>query len=191
MLPADRSIVLFLHVVDAQAQYMPANLANTLQEIHEAIRGLDNNVRVGRAETANVAVRLRNRRPGVTVADLRPLQKTVCRQWCQFSLIFAHPFVSCQVPGSGLQLARALAPDHVSLNAIDQFAANNPEFVGADIGSTPPHFNPSIFEYEHGASEHLNVLKLVLFYNEDFGIVAESELSHRMNALLSWLYIIM
>ena len=72
-----------------------------------------------------------------------------------------------QVPGSGLQLARALAPDHASRNSIDRFAVNTPEFSGANIGSIPPLFDSSINNYQH-----LEFLKLILFYNKDMGIVA-------------------
>jgi hypothetical protein len=86
------------------------------------------------------------------------------------------------VPGSGIQLARALAPNHSSCNAIEQFATNNPEFVGANIGSIPPLFEPGIEYYQH-----IDVLKLILFYNEDMGIVAESGVHDRRKAVLSWL----
>jgi len=77
--------------------------------------------------------------------------------WYNRSLLVAYPFLSCQVAGSGIQLARALTPDHASHNAIDQFATNNPEFSGANIGSIPPLFDRSIDTYEH-----LEFLKLIL-----------------------------
>ena len=84
--------------------------------------------------------------------------------------------------GSGLQLTRVLAPDHASRNAIDQFAANNPEFTGANIGSIPPLFDPSIDSYQH-----LEFLKLILFYNEDLGIVAGNGVHDRRKAVRNWL----
>lgn len=103
--------------------------------------------------------------------------------WYNFSSVpFAYLFLSRQVPGSGIQLARALAPDHVSRNAIDQFATNNPEFAGANIGSIPPLFDPSIDNYQH-----IDLLKLILFYNEDMGIVAGSGVSERRKAMRNWL----
>ena len=36
---------------------MPVNLADTLQDIRDELRGLNNNVKTGRAETANALVR--------------------------------------------------------------------------------------------------------------------------------------
>ena len=56
---------------------MPANLADTLQEIREELRDLNNNVRAGRAETANALVRLRNR--FIDPMVLSPVQKIVRR----------------------------------------------------------------------------------------------------------------
>jgi len=86
------------------------------------------------------------------------------------------------VAGSGIQLARALAPDHASHNAINQFATNNPEFAGANIGSIPPLFDPSIDNYQH-----LKFLKLILFYNEDIGIVAGNGVPDHRKAMRNWL----
>ena len=57
---------------------MPANLADTLQEIREELRDLNNNVRVGRAETANALVCLRNR--FIDPMVLSPVQKIVRRR---------------------------------------------------------------------------------------------------------------
>ncbi|EDR01655.1 uncharacterized protein LACBIDRAFT_333060 [Laccaria bicolor S238N-H82] len=149
-----------LDLVHAQSQYMPANLADTLQEIQEQLRDLNNNVKTGRAETANALLRLRNL--FIDPMVLSPVQKTVA--------------------GSGIQLARALAPDHASCNAINQFATNHPEFAGANIGSTPPLFDPNIDSYQH-----LEFLKLILFYNEDIGIVAGNGVSDRRKAMRNWL----
>ena len=97
-------------------------------------------------------------------------------------MLFTHLVLSHQVPGSGIQLARALAPDHASRNAIDLFSTNNPEFAGANIGSIPPLFDPGIDNYHH-----LEFLKLILFYNEDLGIVAGSGVSDRRRAIRNWL----
>lgn len=64
------------HLRQAQSpsQYMPANLADTLQEIREELRDLNNNVKTGRAETANALIRLQNR--FVDPMGLHPVQKT-------------------------------------------------------------------------------------------------------------------
>jgi len=69
---------------------MPANLADTLQEIREELRDLNNNVKTGRAETANALVRLRNR--FIDPMVLSPVQKTVCRGIIDHFLLLIHFF---------------------------------------------------------------------------------------------------
>jgi len=45
--PTYKSLQLFYLSIDAQSQYMPANLADTLQEIREELCDLNNNVKTG------------------------------------------------------------------------------------------------------------------------------------------------
>jgi hypothetical protein len=85
----------------------------------------------------------------------------------------------CQVPGSGLLLARAQAPDLATQNAINLFADNNPAYGTADIGSIPPFFSADLSRYEY-----IDYLKLMYFYNEDMGIQAGSGL---VDCLRDWL----
>ena len=51
----------------------------------------------------------------------------------------------------------------------------------ARIGSTPPWFNAKIDQYEH-----LDCL-IIIFYNEDMGIVAGNDLPERKEAVRMWL----
>jgi hypothetical protein len=72
----------FFYLLDA-----PVNLADTLREIHEGLRDLNNSVRTGRAETVNLSVRLRNRI--INPAVLIPVQKTVsCSIIAQFFCLY-------------------------------------------------------------------------------------------------------
>jgi len=159
-----------LGIVHAQSEYMPATMTNNLQDIHQQLNTLpeirqelrDLNIRVktAQAETPNALIRLRNR--FIFPEAISAVQKTV--------------------PGSGLVLARTQAPDQVTETAINDFADQNPEFANADIGSIPAFFNATIDGYQH-----LDCLKLTLFYNEDMGIVPGSGLVDRRGAIMKWL----
>ena len=73
----------------------------------------------------------------------------------------------------------------IRYNAINQFVANNPEFADADTGSIPSLFDPFIEGYQH-----IDLLKLILFYNEDMGIVAGSWVPDVKGAVQNWLMIV-
>lgn len=91
------STILFVdRLTDAQSQYVPVNLADTLQEIRGELRDLNNNVRTGRAETANALLRLRNR--FINPMDPIPVQKTVCHGIIlhQFHLLTCFFHARCQ-----------------------------------------------------------------------------------------------
>ncbi|KAF8958871.1 hypothetical protein BDZ97DRAFT_1840384 [Flammula alnicola] len=135
-------------------------MADNLQKIHQELHDLSVNVKVGRAETANALIRLRNLFISPSVLDA--VQKTV--------------------PGSGIQLARALAPDQAARDAINHFAINHPEVANADVGSCPAFFDALLDGYEY-----IDCLKLILFYNEDMGIVAGSEVWECRKAVRDWL----
>ena len=47
--------------------------------------------------------------------------------------------------------------------------------VAALVGSVPPNFNPNIEAYKH-----LDICKLVVFYNETFGILPQDDLPARI-----------
>jgi hypothetical protein len=87
-----------------------------------------------------------------------------------------------QVPGSGLEQARAKVPDPATSATINQFMDSNPGIAAATIGSTPLFFSSTIENYQH-----LDCLKLIYFYNEDMGIVAGSGLAEHKQAIRNWL----
>ena len=65
-----------------------------------------------------------------------------------------------QIAGDGLPLAQAVAHNIATQNALVPLAQIPP------LGALPPNFNHHITCYDHS-----NILKLIIFYNEDFGIV--------------------
>ena len=110
---------------------------------------------------------------------MTPVQKTVkCNIIAQF-LFAAYLSFSCKVPGSGLELARALAPGLAARNEIEQFANDNP-----NTGSTPPL---ALFDPQNDIYQHIDVLKLLLFYNEDMGVVAGSGGHTRGRSVRNWM----
>jgi hypothetical protein len=60
-------------------------------------------------------------------------------------------------------------------------AAQNFE-PNAAVGDVPNPWNPDLCSYQH-----LDILKLVIFYNDDFGIVAGDLLSVRIFKVRLWL----
>lgn len=74
--------------------------------------------------------------------------------------------------------AHALQPG-VRASLINHMNANpNPP----QIGSTPPNFNPSLERLQH-----IDILKLIFFYNEDFGIVQGDVVEDRINKFRAFL----
>jgi len=87
-----------------------------------------------------------------------------------------------QIPGSGLARARALCLnlDQDIRAALDAFAANQPP---AEIGTLPSFFNGDI-----DALEHLDILKLVYFYNHTMGVEARHDLAERKGAVREFFF---
>jgi hypothetical protein len=52
----------------------------------------------------------------------------------------------------------------------------------AETGSTPPNWNPQVIAYRDS-----DILRLVIFYNDDFGIVAGDTLATMREKIVSWL----
>jgi hypothetical protein len=48
--------------------------------------------------------------------------------------------------------------------------------IPAAIGTTPPNFNPNLPNYHH-----IDILNLIIFYNDDFGIVPGDSLGTRID----------
>ena len=72
-----------------------------------------------------------------------------------------------QVPGCGLFLARPL---YDGLNT----GGSETLTVQAEVGTTPILFNPLIDNYTE-----FDIMHLILFYNESFGILMENDLPTR------------
>ena len=64
--------------------------------------------------------------------------------------------------GHGLVRAQAVANN---IGVAPQAALVAPEAV-PNVGDIPPAFNANIFEYRHQ-----DILRLIIFYNDDFGII--------------------
>ena len=65
-----------------------------------------------------------------------------------------------QIAGDGLALAQAVAHNAATRNALvplDPIPA---------VGDIPPNFNHNLPSYNH-----TDILRLIIFYNDDFGIV--------------------
>jgi hypothetical protein len=77
------------------------------------------------------------------------------------------------VVGYGKNVALALM-DPIGRQAFNaQFPANGP---AAAIGDTPPQFNPRVEAYRH-----MDILKMIVFYNQNFDIQAQDDLPERVN----------
>ena len=64
------------------------------------------------------------------------------------------------------------------MDATTQSTFNNQFPVGgepAEIGSTPPNFDAAIDRYQQ-----IDILRMVVFYNENFGITAQDHLEDRI-----------
>jgi hypothetical protein len=75
-----------------------------------------------------------------------------------------------------------------ALNAVNQATFNNefPENLPEDqipaIGSTPPDFDPRVEGYSH-----LDILRMVAFYNESFNILPQDNLPDRIDKFRRYL----
>jgi hypothetical protein len=71
-------------------------------------------------------------------------------------VMIPHP----QIAGDGLALAQAIAHNAATQNALLPLAQI------PQLGDIPPNFNSNLPNYNHG-----DILQLVIFYNDNFGIV--------------------
>jgi hypothetical protein len=172
--------------LDAAVEYTPQNVAHALQQINHALQqinnrleniedslqNIDGRVKVGIAQTANIRIVSRNTRLQAPL-QLLPLQKTV-------SLAQLLPpgciHIYDQVGGYGRNLAVALynvldAPGRQVFHG--QFPANG---EAAEVGDAPPNFNPRIEGYRH-----MDILRMIVFYNENFEIAAQDDLPERIH----------
>ncbi|KIL59936.1 hypothetical protein M378DRAFT_199975 [Amanita muscaria Koide BX008] len=76
-------------------------------------------------------------------------------------------------PGHGLALAQVVAHNIAVRNGLH--APAQP----LALGSTPPHFNPNLPTYNHDT-----IYQLIIFYNDDFGILPGDTLSSRVENII-------
>ncbi|KAF9444738.1 hypothetical protein P691DRAFT_786289 [Macrolepiota fuliginosa MF-IS2] len=167
--------------VHAAMEYTPADIAQQLQAITDSITtirneamALRNEVRadiaairqelaVGRARTANTLRRVHNH--VIEIDVFRPLEKTV--------------------PGYGFELARNISRDLdlVTRQSLEQYVTDTQNNPAPQIGTTPPDFDGNTHTLKH-----IDILWLVSFYNEDFGIGPDDRrLNERQRAVRNFL----
>jgi hypothetical protein len=78
--------------------------------------------------------------------------------------------------GNGHALALQLCPTPPLPPVVQAFQPN------AEIGMIPPQFNPSVDGYQH-----IDIYKLIIFYNDSFGIVLGDPLHERKRKIRTWL----
>jgi hypothetical protein len=93
-------------------------------------------------------------------------------KFCSNTFGFYYHVISFQIPGYGHEAALLIA------DATTQSIFNNLFPAGrepAEIGSTPPNFNAKVDRYQQ-----IDILRMVVFYNENFGIAAQDNLEDRI-----------
>ncbi|KAF8868333.1 hypothetical protein CPB85DRAFT_1448446 [Mucidula mucida] len=77
--------------------------------------------------------------------------------------------------GSGLQRALGLRPPNIALQLADIVPAPR-------VGETPPQFQGGLASYSNA-----EILRMIIFYNDDFGIVLNDSLAMRIDKFRSYL----
>ena len=86
--------------------------------------------------------------------------------------------MSSKVPGFSRALALVLVPNDAAFLA-DAFPVSHPV---ADIGSTPPNFQRVLSTYSH-----LDILRMIVHYNEDFDIAIDDPIQVRIEKFRAFL----
>jgi len=89
-----------------------------------------------------------------------------------------HPYLPLQksIAGDGLVLAQAVAHNVATRNALVA-----PVQIPL-LGDIPPNFNHNLTSYNHG-----DILRLIIFYNDDFGIVQADTIPSRIDSFRRFL----
>jgi hypothetical protein len=171
-------------LIVAALEYSQPNLVDVLQEtnkqlqridleyqqIDQALQNIDQQLQIGIAHNYNYSIVRCNSLYAQSSQSLMPLQKTVSPV-VPLSSYITTSFVF-QVPGCGHAIARLIANAKARQTFKNRFRAGEDP---AEIGSTPPNFNPKVEHYQH-----IDILEMVVFYNESFGITAGDTLSNRI-----------
>ncbi len=135
------------------------------QQTYQGLCNINQHLQIDVARSCNVSIT----RCNLLRVPLLPLQKTVSSAvplWLYYNII------SFQIPGYGRDAALLIA-DATTQSAFDkQFPASGEP---AEIGSTPLNFNAAVDRYRQ-----IDILRMVVFYNENFGIAAQDNLEHRI-----------
>jgi len=166
--------------LDASIEFAPQNIFNSLQQINNRLENMDgclqtidDHVQIGLAQTANLRVVSCNTQLQALL-QLFPLQKTV--GLVQLAVLLDYDTIHDQVAGYGRDLALPFinVMDGVGRQTFHiQFPPNG--YVPL-IGSTPPNFNSRLEAYRH-----LDILRMMVFYNETFDIDVQDDLPGRIN----------
>jgi len=167
-------LTLVMCSIDAVAEFAPINIAQALQLINDNLQGMNDRLNFLTAMGFNNRVLMRNvhrRAPH----PLLPLHKTVrARHILPLRLLMVSPGI--QIPGHGLALAQAVAHNMAARNALV------PPAQVPVVGTTPPNFVADLHTYRHH-----DILELILFYNDDFGIVQADTLPSRIESFRRFL----
>jgi len=89
-----------------------------------------------------------------------------------------HPYFPLQksIAGDGLALAQAVAHNVATRNALVPLAQI------PLLGDIPPNFNHNLPSYNHN-----DILRLIIFYNDDFGMVQGDTLPSRIDSFRRFL----
>jgi hypothetical protein len=161
-----------LHVLlDASLEYTPQNLVQALQHITHRLDDLHGDMLAGLAYGYNTRIISRNTRRQSPL-PLIPLQKSVSDTFLTF-VVFNN--IIFQNPGYGRDTALPLIGVLSPANR-QTFHNNYPENGNAHpIGSVPNPFNATLEFYTHA-----DILQMVVFYNDNFGIDPGDGLPERL-----------
>jgi hypothetical protein len=135
------------------------------------LREIRNNLTIIAAHIENILIIAANKRTTHIPTQYRPLQKVV-----SFHNLSIHAMVLMHIPknpGDGFALAQQILPPNVEMPA---------PVASAPIGAVPPLFNPNPSTYTH-----LDIINMVIFYNDNFGILAAYDCVTRQDLVRRWL----
>ncbi len=98
--------------------------------------------------------------------------------FCINTFGFYYDVISFQIPGYGCKAVLLIADATTQSTFNNLFPASREP---AEIGSTPPNFNAKIDCYQ------IDILRMVVFYNENFGIAAQDNLEDRITKFRGFL----
>lgn len=90
--------------------------------------------------------------------------------------------MSVKVVGSGLLLAVQVNPAGNMLPPVLAAQVDAAPLPPAAVGQAPPFYDANIDAYQHG-----NILLLIDFYNDNFGVVVGDSLVQRKLKLCTWM----